>query len=138
MQMDEKDLLTASESEYMNAEQLAFFDHRLQQLRTETLDEISAVKTQMLGNSQVSDVLDRAQQEEEAQIALRIADRKRQLIPKIDAARQRIRSGEYGYCLQTGEPIGIARLLIRPTAEYCTDAKTINEQKEGLYEVKSR
>ncbi len=136
--MDEKDLLTASESEYMNAEQLAFFDHRLQQLRTETLDEISAVKTQMLGNSQVSDVLDRAQQEEEAQIALRIADRKRQLIPKIDAARQRIRSGEYGYCLQTGEPIGIARLLIRPTAEYCTDAKTINEQKEGLYEVKSR
>jgi len=136
--MDEKDLLTASESEYMNAEQLAFFDHRLQQLRTETLDEISAVKTQMLGNSQVSDVLDRAQQEEESQIALRIADRKRQLIPKIDAARQRIRSGEYGYCLQTGEPIGIARLLIRPTAEYCTDAKTINEQKEGLYEVKSR
>jgi|TARA_R100000353_G_scaffold175575_3_gene146305 DnaK suppressor protein len=138
MQMDEKDLLTASETEYMNAEQLAFFDHRLQQLRTETLDEISAVKTQMLGNSQVSDVLDRAQQEEESQIALRIADRKRQLIPKIDAARQRIRSGEYGYCLQTGEPIGIARLLIRPTAEYCTDAKTINEQKEGLYEVKSR
>ncbi|HBX61092.1 MULTISPECIES: TraR/DksA C4-type zinc finger protein [unclassified Methylophaga] len=136
--MDEKDLLTASETEYMNAEQLAFFDHRLQQLRTETLDEISAVKTQMLGNSQVSDVLDRAQQEEESQIALRIADRKRQLIPKIDAARQRIRSGEYGYCLQTGEPIGIARLLIRPTAEYCTDAKTINEQKEGLYEVKSR
>ena len=77
----------------------------------------------MLGNSQVSDVLDRAQQEEESQIALRIADRKRQLIPKIDAARQRIRSGEYGYCLQTGEPIGIARLLIRPTAEYCTDAR---------------
>lgn len=136
--MDEQDLLAASEKEYMNAEQLAFFDHRLQQLRTETLDEISAVKNQMLGNSQVSDVLDRAQQEEEAQIALRIADRKRQLIPKIDAARQRIRSGEYGYCLQTGEPIGIARLLIRPTAEYCTDAKTINEQKEGLYEVKSR
>ena len=121
--MDEKDLLAASETEYMNAEQLAFFDHRLQQLRTETLDEISAVKNQMLGNSQVSDVLDRAQQEEESQIALRIADRKRQLIPKIDAARQRIRSGEYGYCLQTGEPIGIARLLIRPTAEYCTDAR---------------
>lgn len=136
--MDEEDLLAASETEYMNAEQLAFFDHRLQQLRTETLDEISAVKNQMLDNSQVSDVLDRAQQEEESQIALRIADRKRQLIPKIDAARQRIRSGEYGYCLQTGEPIGIARLLIRPTAEYCTDVKTINEQKEGLYEVKSR
>ncbi|HAO25952.1 MULTISPECIES: TraR/DksA C4-type zinc finger protein [unclassified Methylophaga] len=136
--MDEKALLAANEADYMNAEQLIFFDNRLQQLRTETLDEITAIKTQMLGNSQVSDVLDRAQQEEESQIALRIADRKRQLIPKIDAARQRIRSGEYGYCLQTGEPIGIERLLIRPTAEYCTDVKTINEQKEGLYEHKTR
>jgi DnaK suppressor protein len=136
--MDEKTLLAAFDEEYMNAEQLAFFDQRLQQLRTETQDEITAIKNQMLGNSQVSDVLDRAQQEEESQIALRIADRKRQLIPKIDAARQRIRSGEYGYCLQTGEPIGIARLLIRPTAEYCTDVKTINEQKEGVYEHKFR
>ena len=136
--MDEATLLAASEAQYMNAEQLAFFDQRLQQLRAETLDEITAIKNQMLGNSQVSDVLDRAQQEEESQIALRIADRKRQLIPKIDAARQRIRNGEYGYCLQTGEPIGIARLLIRPTAEYCTDVKTINELKEGIYENKSR
>lgn len=136
--MDEATLLAASEAQYMNAEQLAFFDQRLQQLRAETLDEITAIKNQMLSNSQVSDVLDRAQQEEESQIALRIADRKRQLIPKIDAARQRIRNGEYGYCLQTGEPIGIARLLIRPTAEYCTDVKTINELKEGIYENKSR
>lgn len=136
--MDENDLLAAPEADYMNTEQLAFFYLRLQQLRTETLDEITAIKNQMLGNSQVSDVLDRAQQEEESQIALRIADRKRQLIPKIDAARQRIRNGEYGYCLQTGEPIGIARLLIRPTAEYCTDAKTINELREGLYEHKYR
>lgn len=136
--MDENDLLAAPEADYMNTEQLAFFYLRLQQLRTETLDEITSIKNQMLGNSQVSDVLDRAQQEEESQIALRIADRKRQLIPKIDAARQRIRNGEYGYCLQTGEPIGIARLLIRPTAEYCTDAKTINELREGLYEHKYR
>ena len=136
--MDEATLLAAPEAQYMNAEQLAFFDQRLQQLRAETLDEITAIKNQMLGNSQDSDVLDRAQQEEESQIALRIADRKRQLIPKIDAARQRIRNGEYGYCLQTGEPIGIARLLIRPTAEYCTDVKTINELKEGIYENKSR
>ena len=136
--MDEATLLAAPEVQYMNAEQLAFFDQRLQQLRAETLDEITAIKNQMLGNSQVSDVLDRAQQEEESQIALRIADRKRQLIPKIDAARQRIRNREYGYCLQTGEPIGIARLLIRPTAEYCTDVKTINELKEGIYENKSR
>jgi len=136
--MDEKALLAEPMSNYMNTEQLAFFDKRLQQLRTETLDEITAIKNQMLEGSQVSDVLDRAQQEEEVQIALRIADRKRQLIPKIDAARQRIRNGEYGYCLQTGEPIGIARLLIRPTAEYCTDAKTINEQREGLYEYKPR
>jgi len=54
-------------------------------------------------------------------------------IPKIEAARSRIKNGEYGYCKQTGEPIGIARLLLRPTAELCIDAKTLNEQKEKLY-----
>lgn len=77
---------------------------------------------------------DRATLEEESMIAIRIADRKRQMIPKIDAARRRIRQGEYGYCLQSDEPIGIARLLIRPTAEFCADVKTLNEKRENHYE----
>lgn len=114
-------------------EQLAFFDNRLIELRSQTLEEIMRIRAE-ISQARVSDMNDRASLEEEAMIAIRIADRKRQLIPKIDAARQRIRQGEYGYCLQTGEPIGIARLLIRPTAEYCADVKTINERKESHYE----
>jgi len=132
--MDEKTLLAMPEADYMNDAQLAFFDRLLQQLREETIAEIDAARTQMMDHDQVSDVLDRATQEEEALITLRIADRKRQLIPKIDAARQRIRTKDYGYCLQTGEPIGLARLLIRPTAEYSTDAKSLNELREHTYD----
>lgn len=131
--MDETTLLNAAEEDYMNAAQLAFFDQRLQDLRKETLAEIESLREEIT-QARVSDMSDRATLEEEAIIAIRIADRKRQLIPKIDAARQRIRQGDYGYCLQTGEPIGIARLLIRPTAEYCADVKTMNERKESHYE----
>lgn len=131
--MDETTLLNAAGEDYMNAEQLAFFDQRLQDLRKETLAEIETLREEIT-QARVSDMSDRATLEEEAIIAIRIADRKRQLIPKIDAARQRIRQGDYGYCLQTGEPIGIARLLIRPTAEYCADVKTMNERKESHYE----
>lgn len=132
--MDEQALMNAPAADYMNEAQRTFFDKRLQDLRAETLQEIDAIKLEISHNTQVSDVTDRATLEEEAMLALRIADRKQQLIRKIDSARQRIGSGDYGYCLQTGEPIGIARLLIRPTAEYCTDIKTINEQREGLYD----
>jgi DnaK suppressor protein len=131
--MDEKSLLNASEDDYMNDEQLAFFDARLVELRKQTLEEIESTRAE-INQGRVSDMSDRATLEEEAIIAIRIADRKRQLIPKIDAARHRIRQGDYGYCLQTGEPIGIARLLIRPTAEYCADVKTINERKESQYD----
>lgn len=131
--MDEQQLLDAPDESYMNDEQLAFFDNRLIELRSQTLEEIMRIRAE-ISQARVSDMNDRASLEEEAMIAIRIADRKRQLIPKIDAARQRIRQGEYGYCLQTGEPIGIARLLIRPTAEYCADVKTINERKESHYE----
>ena len=131
--MDEKSLLNASDDDYMNDEQLAYFDALLLKLRTETLEEIESLRPE-ISQGRVSDMSDRATLEEEAIIAIRIADRKRQLIPKIDAARQRIRDRDYGYCKQTGEPIGIARLLIRPTAEYSTDAKTINERKETQYD----
>ena len=133
--MDEKALLAMDQADYMNAEQLAFFDARLLELRQETLDEIEASKVD-INYERVSDVSDRATLEDEAQLALRLAVRKRQLIPKIDKARQRIRQGDYGYCIESGEPIGIARLLIRPTAEYSTDIKNINEKRERRYEDK--
>ena len=99
--MDEKALLAMDQADYMNAEQLAFFDARLLELRQETLDEIEASKVD-INDERVSDVSDRATLEDEAQLALRLAVRKRQLIPKIDKARQRIRQGDYGYCIEVG------------------------------------
>lgn len=78
--MDEKTLLSAPASDYMSDAQLAFFDKRLRELRTETLEEIDAIKQEVRHNTQVSDVTDRATLEEEAMLALRIADRKQQLI----------------------------------------------------------
>lgn len=66
-------------------------------------------------------------------IKLRLADREYKLLRKIDAALRRLHTGDYGYCLETGEPIGIERLLIRPTAEFGTDVKLISEEKEKFY-----
>jgi DnaK suppressor protein len=131
--MDEKNLPDANDDEYMNAASLAFFDNKLVELYAQTRDEISSILDEItLGK--VSDMNDRATIEEENAIALRLLDRKRKFLPKIDAARKRIKDGDYGYCLLTGDPIGIQRLLIRSTAEYCADAKQINEKRETRYE----
>jgi len=80
-----------------------------------------------------SDPNDRASWEERSSVAFRIADREQKLIPKIQQSLERIRSGIYGYCLETDEPIGIPRLLARPTAEYCAEVKEVKELKETRY-----
>lgn len=74
-----------------------------------------------------------AQITEQSDIALRIVEREQRLLPKIQQALKRIRLGTYGYCLESGEPIGIPRLLARPTAEYCADVKALKEIKEHQY-----
>ena len=66
-------------------------------------------------------------------IALRIVDREQKLLPKIKDALERIRLGTYGYCEESGEPIGIPRLLARPTAEFGSDVKALKERKEDHY-----
>jgi DnaK suppressor protein len=131
--MNEADLLSSSEDNYMNSEQLAFFDQKLVALKDETILEIEHIHAEISSNK-VSDMNDRATIEEENLLALRLAERKSYLLSKIDAARDRIRHGDYGYCMQSGEPIGIQRLLIRPTAEYCADVKQLNERREKHYE----
>lgn len=129
----EQELLASDESTYMDAEQLAFFAARLAQLKEQTCTHMEQVRRTLAAPLQSSDDADRAQHEEDAAIALRILDRERKLLPKIDAAMKRIARGEYGWCLETGEPIGVARLLIRPTAELCAEAKTLSEVKETHY-----
>lgn len=131
--MTEQQLLASAEDDYMNAQQLAFFNARLIELRQETLAHIEQARQALASPPELNDDADRAQYEEDALIALRIVDRERKLLPKIDEALKRIARGEYGYCEESGEPIGLARLLIRPTAELCADIKAINEEKERRY-----
>lgn len=129
----EQKLLDASEEEYMNEEQLAFFKDRLIELHNETREHIRGVKDQMLIPPDLSDPSDRASWEEQCALSMRIVDREQKLLPKIQQALERIRAGTYGYCLESGEPIGIPRPLVRPTAELCADVKIISEMTEHLY-----
>lgn len=123
-------LLTAAAAEYMNNEQLEFFQGYLLDLKQRTMLHVDDLKKQLSSPPELSDEVDRAQYEEESRLWLRILDRERKLLPKIDKALRRIARKEFGYCLETGEPIGLARLLIRPVSEYCADVKLLHEGVE--------
>ncbi len=131
--LTEEQIKAAPEEDYMNAEQLAFFREKLLELHESTRQRIQMTIDQMTSESDTSDENDRASREEQSIIALRILDREQKLLPKIKQSLDRIRSGEYGYCLESGEPIGILRLLARPTAEYCAEVKSLKEIKEHHY-----
>lgn len=131
--LTEQELLAAPEDDYMNDAQLAFFRHRLVQLHDETRERIREAKDEMLSPPDLSDASDRATWEEQCGLSMRIVDREQKLLPKIQQALERIRMDDYGYCKETGEPIGVRRLLIRPTAEYCADVKNFQEMKEHIY-----
>lgn len=133
MGITKDELLQASADDYMNEAQLDYFRRVLEKLRIETMSSIEDAKQQLACPPEMNDEADRASYEEESRLALRIVDRERRLLPKIDAAMKRISSGDYGYCLESGEPIGIARLLLRPTAELCAEVKILNERREQNY-----
>ena len=133
MTITKEQLLQASESEYMNDDQLDFFKALLEELKFQTLEDIEASKNELSHPPEMNDEGDRAAYEEESSIRLRTLDRDRKLIPKIDAALKRINDKTYGYCLESGEPIGIPRLLTRPTAELCIEIKTLTEMKDSNY-----
>lgn len=132
-QLTEKQILKAKASDYMNKEQLEFFRNRLVNLYQTTCERIQEAKEQMHNPIHFSDPNDRASCEEQSSIALRIVEREQKLLPKIQKSLEAIRTGDYGYCLESGEPIGIARLLARPTAEYCAEVKALKEMKEDHY-----
>lgn len=131
--MSETDILAAPEADYMNSAQRRFFEHRLLSLYETTCEHIEAAKKELMQPMDLSDEHDRASFEEQSAIALRIIDRERKLLPKIQQSLARLRVGDYGYCLESGEAIGIPRLLVRPTAEYCAEVKSQKEGKEHWY-----
>jgi len=129
--MTDEDVLQMSEADYMNDTQLAFFKLRLIALETEMVE--NAKKTTQAFQEQetnyIADPSDRATIEEEYALELRTRDRERKLLQKIRSALELIESGEYGFCEDTGEPIGLKRLLARPTATLSIEAQ---ERREKL------
>ena len=131
--LTEAALLKMPASAYMNGEQLAFFRTRLETLRDEMLGNAADTGAHLKENETFADPNDRATVEEEHMLEQRVRDRERKLLKKIDAALARIESGEYGWCLETGEPIGLPRLLARPTAEYTIEAQERHERLERMH-----
>lgn len=130
--MTDADILSMSEDEYMNDVQLAFFKHRLLLLEGEMVD--NAKKTTQAFQEQdttyIADPSDRATIEEEYALELRTRDRERKLLQKIRSALAMIESGDYGYCEDTGEEIGLKRLIARPTASYSIEAQERREKMQ--------
>lgn len=120
--------------EYMNDKQLAYFWAKLKNWREELIKE-SAETIEHLKeeNWREPDLSDRASLETEAGVELRTRNRYLKLINKIDAAINRIEEGEYGYCEETGEPIGIKRLEARPVATLTIEAQERHEKMEKQY-----
>src|SRR5690606_26155845 len=131
----EEELLAMPESDYMNAVQLAFFRNRLKELEQEILNNAGATTENLRETQFVPDPADRATIEEEHALELRTRDRERKLLKKVQQAIASIDSGEYGWCDETGEPIGIARLLARPTATLSLEAQERGEMREELHAV---
>ena len=117
--------------EYMNENQLNHFKLILHAWRNELMEEVDRTVTHMKDEAaNFPDPADRATQEEEFRLELRTRDRERKLIIKIDQALQRVDDGDYGYCEDTGEPIGIKRLEARPIATLCIEAQERHERLE--------
>ena len=117
---------------YMNPVMLEYFRQRLLQWKTGIIKEADEMlhELQHEGGLQEPDIADRASVETEVALELRARDRQRKLISKIDEALERIERGEYGYCEETGEPIGIKRLEARPVATLSVEAQERHERKE--------
>jgi DnaK suppressor protein len=131
--LTEEELLKMGDKDYMNEAQLAFFKARLQQLEKDLLKNADETTEHLRETVLVPDPADRATIEEEHALELRTRDRERKLLKKVQQSIALIDSGEYGWCEETGEPIGIARLLARPTANLSLEAQQRRELKQKLY-----
>ena len=131
--LTEEQILKMDEKDYMNQTQLAFFKSRLKQLERDLLKNADETTEHLRETVLVPDPADRATIEEEHALELRTRDRERKLLKKVQQSLHSIDSGDYGWCEETGEPIGIPRLLARPTATLSLEAQQRRELKQKLY-----
>jgi DnaK suppressor protein len=132
--LTDDELLAMPESEYMNEKQLEFFRMKLQALKDDLLSNAGETTEHLREDTSiVPDPADRATIEEEHALELRTRDRERKLLKKISQSLGRIESGEYGFCDETGEPIGLGRLIARPTATLSLEAQQRRELKQKMF-----
>ena len=132
--LTEPELLAMPESEYMGEKQLEFFRTKLQALKDDLLSNAGETTEHLREDTSiVPDPADRATIEEEHALELRTRDRERKLLKKISQSISRIDAGDYGYCDETGEPIGLGRLIARPTANLSLEAQQRRELKQKMF-----
>ncbi len=131
--LSEEEIRSMNDKDYMNADQLAFFKARLQQLEKDLLKNAGETTEHLRETVLVPDPADRATIEEEHALELRTRDRERKLLKKVQQSIAAIDAGDYGWCEETGEPIGIPRLIARPTATLSLEAQQRRELKQKLY-----
>jgi DnaK suppressor protein len=128
------DYRPSDSEEFMNSQQQAYFRHKLLRWRQELLREAEDTLASLsAGGINEADLTDRASVETDRALELRTRDRARKLISKIDQALERIDNGTYGYCEETGEPIGLRRLEARPIATLTIEAQERHERMERIH-----
>ncbi|MCL4771714.1 MAG: RNA polymerase-binding protein DksA [Burkholderiaceae bacterium] len=133
-ELTDADILAMPDSEYMNDVQMAYFRHKLVQLKQDMHNNAGETTEHLREDTVVvPDPADRATIEEEHALELRTRDRERKLLKKIEQSISRIDAGDYGYCDETGEPIGVGRLLARPTATLSLEAQQRRELKQKMF-----
>lgn len=128
------DYKPSADEEYMNESQIQYFRQKLKDWKKSLIAQSKdTLEDLRQGGLNQPDELDRASMETDKALDLRTKDRARKLISKIDEALKRIEDGEYGYCEETGEPIGIDRLEARPVATLSIEAQERHERMEKTY-----
>ncbi len=131
--LTEAEILKMGEDDYMNVEQLTFFKHLLQKMEKDILNNAGETTEHLRETVVVPDPADRATIEEEHALELRTRDRERKLLKKVQQCLTLIENSDYGYCEETGDPIGVRRLIARPTATLSLEAQQRRELRQKLY-----
>ena len=129
-----EDYTPAEDEPFMNERQLEWFRRELIRQKNELLSESrTTIAGLQDGTRNIPDIADRASEETDRALELRIRDRQRKLVAKIDSALRRIEEGEFGYCRETGEPISLKRLVARPTTTLSLEAQERHERREKVH-----
>ncbi len=128
------DYTPAEDEPFMNERQLEWFRRELSRQKNELLSESrTTIAGLQDGTRNIPDIADRASEETDRALELRIRDRQRKLVAKIDSALRRIDEGEFGFCKETGEPISLKRLVARPTTTLSLEAQERHERREKVH-----